>query len=352
MEDILASIRRILKDEAVPSVADEPDEDILVLDASMVAKTVDLSSATMPPATEEAPPSSGLGTDPVHFASEPTPFEAPFEAKPVVGHNSDFDLNDTFKPVPLADPTVSTSPNEAPAEPAAGSLPTWPAASAPGLPDLGAYRPINPGQPSAMPVFGSRTIPDFGAIGGAIATPPPGFGAKPPEPSVAPEPAAPFVPLPYPARPPVNPGIPATPVFGSKFSPDFSRLNNLPPNLQPSDASTQSKTPASPEAAAPEPTPTPVETYMPESNESNFTPPTSLIDSQVSAAAASSIGAMVRSITAEKSVAISRGGATIEDMVREEIRPLLKAWLDTNLQSLVERVVRSEIEKVVNRSLD
>jgi cell pole-organizing protein PopZ len=52
----------------------------------------------------------------------------------------------------------------------------------------------------------------------------------------------------------------------------------------------------------------------------------------------------------EKSVAVSRHGVTIEDIVREEIRPLLKAWLDTHLPSLVERVVRSEIERVIDRS--
>ena len=351
MEDILASIRRILKDEAVPSVADEPDEDILVLDSSMVAKPVDLSSATMPPTAIEADPLSVLEADPVHVASEPTPFGASFETKATATDNPNLDLDAPFKPMPLPEALVSTSPTEAPAEPAAGSLPTWPAASAPGLPDLGAYKPVNTNQPSAIPIFGNRTIPDFGAIGGGIATPPPGFSAKPPESNVGLEPP-PFAPLPYPARPPVNPGMPATPVFGSKFMPDLSRLNNLPPSLQPSEESTQSPPPASTEAAAPEPTPTPVETFMPETNDTQFTPPTSLIDNQVAAAAASSIGAMVRSITAEKSVAISRGGATIEDMVREEIRPLLKAWLDTNLQSLVERVVRSEIEKVVNRSLD
>ncbi len=83
----------------------------------------------------------------------------------------------------------------------------------------------------------------------------------------------------------------------------------------------------------------------------NFESPDSLISDHASSAAASAIGAMVRSITAEKSVSVSRGGATIEDMVREEIRPLLKSWLDTNLPSLVERVVRAEIEKVASRSL-
>ena len=41
---------------------------------------------------------------------------------------------------------------------------------------------------------------------------------------------------------------------------------------------------------------------------------------------------------------------TIEDLVREEMRPLLKEWLDTHLPPLVERLVRAEIERLVNRT--
>jgi hypothetical protein len=37
---------------------------------------------------------------------------------------------------------------------------------------------------------------------------------------------------------------------------------------------------------------------------------------------------------------------TLEDLVREMLRPLLKSWLDDNLPGLVERLVRSEIERV------
>ena len=46
-----------------------------------------------------------------------------------------------------------------------------------------------------------------------------------------------------------------------------------------------------------------------------------------------------------------RGGPTIEDLVREEVRPLLKAWLDANLPPVVERLVRAEIERVVGRAI-
>jgi len=37
---------------------------------------------------------------------------------------------------------------------------------------------------------------------------------------------------------------------------------------------------------------------------------------------------------------------TLEDLVREMLRPMLKAWLDDNLPNLVERLVRAEIERV------
>jgi uncharacterized protein len=37
---------------------------------------------------------------------------------------------------------------------------------------------------------------------------------------------------------------------------------------------------------------------------------------------------------------------TMNDMVREMVRPMLKAWLDDNLPILVERLVRAEIERV------
>jgi hypothetical protein len=37
---------------------------------------------------------------------------------------------------------------------------------------------------------------------------------------------------------------------------------------------------------------------------------------------------------------------TLEDLVREMLRPMLKSWLDENLPQLVERLVRAEIERV------
>jgi uncharacterized protein len=37
---------------------------------------------------------------------------------------------------------------------------------------------------------------------------------------------------------------------------------------------------------------------------------------------------------------------SLEDVVRETLRPMLKSWLDEHLPSLVERMVEAEIERV------
>jgi hypothetical protein len=77
----------------------------------------------------------------------------------------------------------------------------------------------------------------------------------------------------------------------------------------------------------------------------------SLLAPATAAAASASLGTLLRTVAAERSAAVSRGGPTIEDVVRDEIRPLLKEWLDQHLPPLVERLVRAEIERVVGRAL-
>jgi len=42
----------------------------------------------------------------------------------------------------------------------------------------------------------------------------------------------------------------------------------------------------------------------------------------------------------------SQNSRTLDDLVRELLRPLLKAWLDEHLPGMVERMVRAEIERV------
>lgn len=43
---------------------------------------------------------------------------------------------------------------------------------------------------------------------------------------------------------------------------------------------------------------------------------------------------------------LSTNARTLEDLVKEMLRPLLKSWLDDNLPGLVERIVKAEIERV------
>ena len=43
------------------------------------------------------------------------------------------------------------------------------------------------------------------------------------------------------------------------------------------------------------------------------------------------------------------GGQTVEELVREILRPLLKEWLDANLPTLVKWVVNEQVEKIVRQ---
>jgi hypothetical protein len=43
---------------------------------------------------------------------------------------------------------------------------------------------------------------------------------------------------------------------------------------------------------------------------------------------------------------LSSNARTLEDLVKEMLRPMLRSWLDDNLPGLVEKIVRAEIERV------
>ena len=43
---------------------------------------------------------------------------------------------------------------------------------------------------------------------------------------------------------------------------------------------------------------------------------------------------------------LGNNARTLEDLVKEMLRPMLKGWLDDNLPTMVERIVRAEIERV------
>jgi cell pole-organizing protein PopZ len=64
-----------------------------------------------------------------------------------------------------------------------------------------------------------------------------------------------------------------------------------------------------------------------------------LISSSTGAAVDSAFNALAHTV-------LDHNARTLEDLVREMLRPLLKTWLDDNLPGMVERMVRAEIERV------
>ena len=65
----------------------------------------------------------------------------------------------------------------------------------------------------------------------------------------------------------------------------------------------------------------------------------SLLSESTNAAVASAFGALTSTI-------ITQNARTLEDLVKDMLRPMLKGWLDENLPALVERLVKAEIERV------
>jgi uncharacterized protein len=65
-----------------------------------------------------------------------------------------------------------------------------------------------------------------------------------------------------------------------------------------------------------------------------------LVSERAATAAASSFGAL------SAAIAMPRGDRTLEDVVRELLRPLLQQWLDENLPAIVQQAVETEVERI------
>ena len=77
----------------------------------------------------------------------------------------------------------------------------------------------------------------------------------------------------------------------------------------------------------------------------------SIASTETVAAASQSVGALKKALS-ERQASVYKGAAvSLEEIVREEVRPMLKGWLDANLPAIVERLVRAEIERVVAREI-
>jgi len=91
-----------------------------------------------------------------------------------------------------------------------------------------------------------------------------------------------------------------------------------------------------PEPMMAEPAPMP---ELPELQSEPAPAPRPLISNSTSAAVDSAFNTLAHTV-------LVQNARTLEDLVREMLRPLLKSWLDDNLPGMVERLVRAEIERV------
>ena len=64
-----------------------------------------------------------------------------------------------------------------------------------------------------------------------------------------------------------------------------------------------------------------------------------LLSDQSSAAVNAAFGQLAHTV-------LSNNARTLEDLVKDMLKPMLKSWLDDNLPAMVERLVRAEIERV------
>lgn len=66
--------------------------------------------------------------------------------------------------------------------------------------------------------------------------------------------------------------------------------------------------------------------------------------------AASSLAGLVSAVSDTRGVHIGNGNRTLEDLIKELLRPMLKEWLDANLPALVARLVEKEIHKIAGKA--
>ena len=95
---------------------------------------------------------------------------------------------------------------------------------------------------------------------------------------------------------------------------------------------------------APEPEPVMAEAPKPAPSPAPAEDDDSLLAEPAASAAAGAFAALTENLRVS-----SDNGQTLEGIVRELMRPMLKQWLDENLPSIVEAKVQEEIERVARR---
>lgn len=113
---------------------------------------------------------------------------------------------------------------------------------------------------------------------------------------------------------------------------------------------------AAPEPAPPPPPPPPPPPMPSEMEEIlELTPDMvaapELVSSPTFQSGADMLSELAKAILDQRDMSV--GGSrdiTLETMVREMLKPILREWLDRNLPYLIERLVKKEIDKMINRA--
>jgi hypothetical protein len=77
-------------------------------------------------------------------------------------------------------------------------------------------------------------------------------------------------------------------------------------------------------------------------SDDDYAPDEPLVSAPIAATASSSFVQLARTVE-------MGAGHTLEDIVREMLRPMLKQWLDSNLPGIVETAVQAEVERIARR---
>ncbi|MFO1148780.1 MAG: DUF2497 domain-containing protein [Alsobacter sp.] len=98
-----------------------------------------------------------------------------------------------------------------------------------------------------------------------------------------------------------------------------------------------------PPAPKPAPAPRPVAPPPPPPSPAPVAEVEELDDGLLSPAVGAHVASAFQGLSA---MLVPQSARTLEDLVKEMLRPMLKGWLDENLPDIVERLVKAEIERV------
>jgi cell pole-organizing protein PopZ len=204
-------------------------------------------------------------------------------------------------------------------------------------------------EPSMEEILASirRIIADDDGAKPKAAEPPRPPVVEPPPPAPPPPPPPPppqnVIPVPSPVAAPVEPEPdPAEDVLD--LTPAMEVAGNAPTGFQtisPSQDLVFEEPPAASEPPSPAEDPAPPSTV--EVARRDFEHSTGDERSMLAQSTVHAVDAAFNSLA--QSVLV-HNSQTLDGLVREMLRPMLKAWLDDNLPNMVERLVRAEIERV------